>query len=92
MSVKLVSNYTGEGFNATNVSKSEVLGDWSAEGEGWGNYMVTISVETNTGEYNPIVGPCPGPCSNNENGEEVNVKMQIIAYELEFEEIESSAE
>ena len=86
MSVKLVSNYTGEGFISTNVSKSKVQGDWSAEGDGWGNYVVTISVETNTGEYNPIAGPCPGPCSNNEDGEEVNVKMQVIAYKLTIKE------
>jgi len=84
MAVKLVSNYTGEGFNATNVSKSEVQGDWSADGEGWGTYVVTISVSTNSGSK-------PGPfdpfvLGNNEDGEEVNVKMQVIAYEIEFEE------
>nr|MCS5534782.1 hypothetical protein [Candidatus Poseidoniales archaeon] len=90
MAVKLVSNYTGEGFNATNASKSEVQGEWSAEGEGWGNYVVTISVSTNTGSKPFPLDP--GPLSNNEDGEEVNVKMQVIAYELEFEEIESSAE
>ena len=91
MAVKLVNNYTGEGFNAEKASKSEVQGNWSADGEGWGEYVVTISVTTNTGSLGPGVIPGPGD-NNNEDGEEVNVKMQVIAYELEFEEIDSSAE
>ena len=92
LSIKLVNNYTGQGFSADNVSNSEIMDVWSAEGSGWGNYDITISVDTNTGEYNPTSTPCPGPCSNNENGEEVNVKMEVIAYKLDFKEIEASTE
>ena len=56
-----------------------------------GNYDITISVDTNTGSV-PGPGPNPGPLSNNEDGEEVNVKMEVIAYKLDFKEVEASTE
>ena len=71
-------------------SKSTIQENWAGQGDGWGEYVTTISVSTNSGSK-------PGPIDpfvlgNNEDGEEVNVKMEVIAYKLDFKEIEASTE
>ncbi len=91
MVVVMVDNYSGENFTASNISKSTIQDNWAGQGDGWGEYVTTISVSTNTGSV-PAPGPNPVLLSNNEDGEEVNVKMEVIAYKLDFKEVEASTE
>ncbi len=87
MMALLTDNYTGANYSADNISRGEIIEMWQDNGKGHGDYSVTITVSTNTGS---TPGPSPLLASNNEDGEEVNVKFEVFAYEILVEAAEAS--
>lgn len=85
LSVFITSNYTGMGYLAENVTRSDIVEMWQDYGMGHGIFTLTITVDTNTGSI-PGPGPNPGPLSNNEDGEEVVATFQLIGFELDIQE------
>ena len=87
LKIVLKQNYTGENLTreGTQGDLSQTLGEH--DGNGRGDFGISISVDTNTGSK---PGPLdPGPGSNSEDGEEVLVTWEVIAYELSFTPIEN---
>jgi len=88
MEIVLELNYTGEDLirEGTQSEWGEKLGEQDDNGRG--NVSVSISVDTNSGSK---PGPLdPGPASNNEDGEDVIVFWEVIAYELSFSPVDDS--
>ena len=79
MVVLLIENYTGDSYQ-TSGSKGGIQNMWSDEGNGRGEWMCVITLETRTGS-----APGPGPTgvlNNNEDGEEITVSWRVVGVEV----------
>ncbi len=80
MVIMLIDNYTGDAYQTTG-SKGAIQNMWNDNGNGRGEYVCQITLETRTGN-NPGPGPSPGPTSNNEDGEEITVSWRVVGVEV----------
>ena len=80
MVILLIENYTGDSYE-TSGSKGDIQNMWSDDGNGRGDWMCVITLETRSGN-NPGPGPSPGPTSNNEDGEEITVSWRVVGVEV----------
>ena len=79
MIVLLIENYTGDSYE-TSGSKGSIQNMWMDGGNGRGEWMCVITLETRTGSS---PGPSPGPAlSNNEDGEEITVSWRVVGVEV----------
>ncbi|MCH2637760.1 MAG: hypothetical protein MKZ56_05275 [Candidatus Thalassarchaeum sp.] len=79
MVVLLIENYTGDSYQ-TSGSKGDIQNMWSDDGNGRGDWMCVITLETRTGS-----APGPGPTgvwNNNEDGEEIKVSWRVVGVEV----------
>jgi len=80
MIILLIENYTGNSYT-TSGTKGDIQNMWSDDGNGRGDWISVITLETRTGN-NPGPGPSPGPTSNNEDGEEITVSWRVVGVEV----------
>ncbi len=80
MIVLLIENYTGDSYE-TSGSKGSIQNMWTDGGNGRGEWVCVITLETRTGN-NPGPGPSPGPTSNNEDGEDITVSWRVVGVEI----------
>nr|AIE92466.1 hypothetical protein [uncultured marine group II/III euryarchaeote AD1000_23_G03] len=79
MVILLIENYTGESYE-TSGSKGSIQNMWMDGGNGRGEWMCAITLETRTGSS---PGPSPGPAlSNSEEGEEITVSWRVVGVEV----------
>jgi hypothetical protein len=79
MVILLIENYTGDSYE-TSGSKGSIQNMWMDGGNGRGEWMCVITLETRTGSS---PGPSPGPAlSNNEDGEEITVSWRVVGVEV----------
>jgi hypothetical protein len=79
MVVLLIENYTGDSYE-TSGSKGSIQNMWMDGGNGRGEWLCVITLETRTGSS---PGPSPGPAlSNNEDGEEITVSWRVVGIEV----------
>jgi hypothetical protein len=79
MVILLIENYTGDSYE-TSGSKGDIQNMWSDDGNGRGDWMCVITLETRTGS-----APGPGPTgvlNNNEDGEEITVSWRVVGVEV----------
>ena len=80
MVVLLIENYTGDSYE-TSGSKGAIQNMWTDGGNGRGEWVCVITLETRSGD-NPGPGPSPGPTSNNEDGEDITVSWRVVGVEV----------
>ena len=79
MVILLIENYTGDSY-VTSGSKGSIQNMWMDGGNGRGEWMCVITLETRTGSS---PGPSPGPAlSNNEDGEDITVSWRVVGVEV----------
>ena len=79
MVILLIENYTGDSYQASG-SKGAIQNMWTDGGNGRGEWMCVITLETRTGSS---PGPSPGPAlSNNEDGEDITVSWRVVGVEV----------
>jgi len=79
MIILLIENYTGDSYQ-TSGSKGGIQNMWTDGGNGRGEWMCLITLETRTGSS---PGPSPGPAlSNNEDGEDITVSWRVVGVEV----------
>ena len=79
MVILLIENYTGDSYQ-TSGSKGSIQNMWTDGGNGRGEWMCLITLETRTGSS---PGPSPGPAlSNNEDGEDITVSWRVVGVEV----------
>ena len=79
MVILLIENYTGDSYE-TSGSKGSIQNMWTDGGNGRGEWMCLITLETRTGSS---PGPSPGPAlSNNEDGEDITVSWRVVGVEV----------
>jgi hypothetical protein len=79
MIILLMDNYTGDSYQ-TSGSKGEIQNMWTDGGNGRGDWMCKITLETRSGSK-------PGPfdplaLSNNEDGEDITVSWRVVGVEV----------
>nr|AIE96193.1 hypothetical protein [uncultured marine group II/III euryarchaeote AD1000_74_G12] len=79
MVILLIENYTGDSYE-TSGSKGEIQNMWTDGGNGRGDWICKITLETRSGSK-------PGPfdplaLSNNEDGEEITVSWRVVGVEV----------
>lgn len=80
MLILLTANYTGETYEESGAMSS-ILGQWTDNGNGRGDWNCKITLETRTG------GVVPGPFSNNEDGETVTVSWRVVSYTVKADKV-----
>jgi len=80
MVILLIENYTGDSYE-TSGSKGAIQNMWTDGGNGRGEWVCVITLETRSGD-NPGPGPSPGPTSNNEDGEDITVTWRVVGVEV----------
>jgi hypothetical protein len=80
MIVLLIEDYTGDSYE-TSGSKGSIQNMWTDGGNGRGEWVCVITLETRSGD-NPGPGPSPGPTSNNEDGEDITVSWRVVGVEV----------
>ncbi len=79
MVILLIENYTGDSYE-TSGSKGEIQNMWTDGGNGRGDWVCTITLETRSGSKPLPLDP--GPLSNNENDEDVTVSWRVVGVEV----------
>jgi hypothetical protein len=79
MVILLIENYTGDSYE-TSGSKGEIQSMWSDDGNGRGDWVCMITLETRSGSKPLPLDP--GPLSNNEDGEEITVSWRVVGVEV----------
>ena len=79
MVILLIENYTGDSYE-TSGSKGEIQNMWADGGNGRGDWVCTITLETRSGSKPLPLDP--GPLSNNENDEDVTVSWRVVGVEV----------
>ena len=79
MVVLLIENYTGDSYQ-TSGSKGDIQNMWSDDGNGRGDWMCVITLETRTADG-------PGPLGNviendGDDGEEITVSWRVVGVEV----------
>ena len=79
MVILLIENYTGDSYQ-TSGSKGDIQNMWSDDGNGRGDWMCVITLETRTGS-------APGPAGNviendGDAGEDITVSWRVVGVEV----------
>ena len=77
--ILLIENYTGDSYEASG-SKGEIQDIWNDGGNGRGDWVCKITLETRSGSKPLPLDP--GPLSNNEDGEEITVSWRVVGVEV----------
>ncbi len=78
MVILLIENYTGDSYE-TSGSKGDIQNMWTDGGNGRGDWVCTITLETRSGSKPLPLDP--GPLSNNEDDEDVTVSWRVVGVE-----------
>ncbi|MDE0574687.1 MAG: hypothetical protein OSB32_03800 [Candidatus Poseidoniales archaeon] len=80
MVILLIENYTGDSYQDSG-SKGAIQNMWTDGGNGRGEWMCVITLETRTGSS---PGPSPGGpvLNNNEDGEDITVSWRVVGVEV----------
>ncbi len=76
MSWDVVANYSGESYEANDVSMDDIRQRWTDEGAGRGNWIIDITMDINSP---PAIG---GAIDNNED---VSITWTLVTFEVEIE-------
>jgi hypothetical protein len=79
MMILLIENYTGDSYQ-TSGSKGDIQGMWTDGGNGRGDWMCKITLETRSGSKPLPLDP--GPLSNNEDGEDITISWRVVGVEV----------
>ena len=79
MVILLIENYTGDSYE-TSGSKGDIQNMWTDGGNGRGDWVCTITLETRSGSKPLPLDP--GPLSNNENDEDITVSWRVVGVEV----------
>ena len=79
MVILLIENYTGDSYE-TSGSKGDIQNMWTDGGNGRGDWVCKITLETRSGSKPLPLDP--GPLSNNENDEDVTVSWRVVGVEV----------
>ena len=86
---EMIQNYSQINSTHKDVTESEAIGAYDDMGYGRGVYNITVEVDADEGQTVP--GPInPGPLGNNDQGETVTVKVELITIKVAVEMLESN--
>ena len=86
---EMIHDYSQINNTHEDVTESEAIAAYDDMGYGRGVYNITVEVDADEGQFFPV-GPSPGPTGNNDQGETVTVKVELITIKVDVELLESN--